>query len=233
MEKKSILKELTIIFWLFVIGSIVGYIYEMIVVLVQKGYFESRQGLIYGPFTPVYGIGAIIYYLTLNAINKTYQNKKTNSKELCNRKYAKILYYVKIFAITALLGGITEYISSFVQEKVFGTISWDYSHMFMNLNGRTSLLYCVYWGIIAIAYLKVIYPAFQKMEILLDKISVRIVTVILMIFMTFDIVISCMAGNRQQERREKIPPKGVFDEFLDRMYPDELLDRIYHNKKEV
>lgn len=56
MEKKKIINELTIIFWLFVIGSIVGYIYEMIVVLVQKGYFESRQGLIYGPFTPIYGI---------------------------------------------------------------------------------------------------------------------------------------------------------------------------------
>ena len=56
MEKKKIINEITVIFWLFVIGSIVGYIYEMIVVLVQKGYFESRQGLIYGPFTPIYGI---------------------------------------------------------------------------------------------------------------------------------------------------------------------------------
>ncbi len=42
----------------------------MIVVLFQKGYFESRQGLIYGPFTPVYGIGAIIYYLILRKIIK-------------------------------------------------------------------------------------------------------------------------------------------------------------------
>ena len=56
MEKKKIINEITVLFWLFVIGSIVGYIYEMIVVLVQKGYFESRQGLIYGPFTPIYGI---------------------------------------------------------------------------------------------------------------------------------------------------------------------------------
>lgn len=56
MEKKKIINELAVIFWLFVIGSIVGYIYEMIVVLVQKGCFESRQGLIYGPFTPIYGI---------------------------------------------------------------------------------------------------------------------------------------------------------------------------------
>lgn len=56
MEKKSIKQELAVIFWIFIIGSILGYIYEMIVVLFQKGYFESRQGLIYGPFTPVYGV---------------------------------------------------------------------------------------------------------------------------------------------------------------------------------
>ncbi len=48
MEKKNIIKELIIIFWLFIIGSILGYIFEMIVVLFQKGYFETRQGLIYG-----------------------------------------------------------------------------------------------------------------------------------------------------------------------------------------
>lgn len=44
MEKKNLIKELIIVFWLFIIGSILGYIFEMIVVLFQKGYFESRQG---------------------------------------------------------------------------------------------------------------------------------------------------------------------------------------------
>ena len=103
----------------------------------------------------------------------------------------------------------------------------------MNLNGRTSLLYCVYWGIIAIVYLKMIYPAFQKMEPMIEKISVRIFTVFFMLFMIFDITISCMAGNRQQERRKNVPANGPVDEFLDRAYPDELLDRIYNNKKDV
>ncbi len=208
---KKIINYVMKIFWIFVIGSVFGFFAEMLYALVYTRTLEIRQGLIYGPFIQIYGMGAVAYYILISQI----QDPK------------------KAFFSGMIMGGALEYLCSFFQEIFFGTISWDYSHMFMNLNGRTSLLYCVYWGIIAIAYLKVIYPAFQKMEILLDKTSVRIVTVILMIFMTFDIVISCMAGNRQQERREKIPPKGVFDEFLDRMYPDELLDRIYHNKKEV
>ena len=75
MNKKKLLEELVIIFWIFIIGSILGYIFEMIVVLFQKGYFESRQGLIYGPFTPVYGIGGIAYYITFKLIKTRNKGK--------------------------------------------------------------------------------------------------------------------------------------------------------------
>lgn len=75
MDKKKVVKELTVIFWIFIIGSIIGYIYEMIVALFQKGHFESRQGLIYGPFTPVYGIGGIAYYIAFRFIKTRNKGK--------------------------------------------------------------------------------------------------------------------------------------------------------------
>ena len=72
-EKNKIIKEFIIIFWIFIIGSISGYVFEMLVVFFQKGFFETRKGLIYGPFIPVYGIGAVIYYMILkNMQNKGY-----------------------------------------------------------------------------------------------------------------------------------------------------------------
>ncbi len=213
MEKKNLIKELIIVFWLFIIGSILGYIFEMIVVLFQKGYFESRQGLIYGPFTPVYGIGAIIYYLILNSIKQ--DNK------------------IKIFFITAILGGITEYICSLVQEKVFGTISWDYSYLIFDINGRTSLLHCSYWGIAGILYVTYIDPFLEKLKYKIDKKSLKIVSIIFAVFMLFDISISCIAANRQTERRNNISPESKLDLFLDKYYPDEYMDKIFANKREV
>ena len=213
MEKKNLIKELIIVFWLFIIGSILGYIFEMIVVLFQKGYFESRQGLIYGPFTPVYGIGAIIYYLILNSIKQ--DNK------------------IKIFFITAILGGITEYTCSLVQEKVFGTISWDYSYLIFDINGRTSLLHCSYWGIAGILYVTYIEPFLEKLKYKIDKKSLKIVSIIFAVFMLFDISISCIAANRQTERRNNISPESKLDLFLDKYYPDEYMDKIFANKREV
>ena len=210
MEKKFLI-YIVKIFWIFVIGSIFGFFAEMLYALVYTRALEVRQGLIYGPFIQIYGIGAVAYYiLTLNV-----QDPK------------------KAFFSGMIMGGALEYLCSFFQEIFFGTISWDYSNLFMNLNGRTSLLYCVYWGVIAVLYLKLVYPLLLKIEPLIYKKGVKVLTVFMMLFMTFDIVISCMAGNRQKERHQNIPPSGIIEEFIDKTYPDERLDRIYNNKKEV
>lgn len=232
MNKKKIINELMIIFWIFIIGSILGYIYEMIVVLFKKGYFESRQGLIYGPFTPVYGIGGIIYYLILNMIEA--KNKK-GSKEtaISNNHFGKLQYYIRIFLITAVLGGITEYICSYIQEKAFGTISWDYSYLMFNLNGRTSLMHCTYWGIAGVMYVVFIVPFIQKLKQKIEKSYMKVITIILSIFMIFNIWISCVAAERQEARRNNKIAETALDNFLDEYYPDELMDRVYANKKEI
>ena len=39
-----------------------------------------------------------------------------------------------------------------------------------------------------------------------------------------------MAGARQDERRKNIEPKNQIYVFLDRVYPDEFLDKVYNNK---
>ena len=213
MKEKNIKKELTILFWVFIIGSIAGFIFEVTVVFFQKGHFELRQGLIYGPFIPVYGIGAMCYYIVLSKI--------------------KIKNKVQIFLITMILGGITEYLCSFIQEKAFGTISWDYSYLPFNINGRTSLLHCIYWGIGGVLYITYIEPLLNKM---IDKTNMKafdLITIILSIFIVFDISISWMAADRQTERKNDIEPQNHLDLFLDKNYPDEYMNRIFNNKKDV
>lgn len=213
MKDKNVKKELTILFWVFIIGSIAGFIFEVIVVFFQKGHFELRQGLIYGPFIPVYGIGAMCYYIVLS---------KT-----------KIKNKIQIFLITMILGGITEYLCSLIQEKAFGTISWDYSYLPFNINGRTSLLHCIYWGIGGVLYITYIDPFLNKM---IDKTNIKafdLITIILSIFIIFDISISWMAADRQTERKNNIEPENRLDIFLDKNYPDEYMNRIFNNKKDV
>lgn len=213
MEKQSKFNEVFKIFVIFMIGSVLGYIVEMIVGLVQNGHFVSRKGLIYGPFTPVYGIGIIVYYIFFNII-------KTRDKK-------------KVFIFSFILGGITEYLCSYLQEKIFGTISWDYSEWIFNINGRTTIFHCTYWGIAGLLYVKYIEPIIPKIEEFIKSHKIKIIEASVAIFMVFNITISSMAAIRQKERLDEIPANSSVDIFLDNVYPDEYMDQVFENKKNV
>lgn len=211
--RKNKLNEITKIFFIFMIGSVIGYVVEMIVAFVQEGHFESRQGVLYGPFTPVYGIGILVFYMFFNRI-------KTREKK-------------KIFLLAMLLGGITEYLCSFLQEKIFGTISWDYSNWILNINGRTTLIHCTYWGIAGILYISYIEPILPKLEALTRKNGTKMLAGGMAILMFFNITISSLAAIRQKYRNENVEPQNKLEEFLDEKYPDEYMDKVFANKKLV
>lgn len=211
MKKQTIINEMLKIFWLFIIGSIIGWIFETIVVILQTGHFEIRQGLIYGPFIPVYGIGGVMYYIAFKFI-------KTRNK-------------VKVFLITLILGGLTEYACSYIQEVVFGSISWDYSALPFNLNGRTSLLHCTYWGIAGLLYISWIEPLLCGIENIMQEKSLKVVTSLLAVFIIIDITISWMAIARQKNRFLGETPRNAVERFLDTYYTDDFIDIIFSNKK--
>ena len=208
MKRKDVFKFVLIIFWVFFIGSMIGYGVETAVAIIQNGHFASRQGLLYGPLIPVYGIGLVVYYLVIS----------------------KIKGNLKIFIITMVLGGIVEYLFSFFQEKFFGTVSWDYSNLWFNLNGRTSLLHCLYWGTGGVLFVKYVYPFIEKLINKIDILALKQITVILLVLLAFDVGISCIAANRQRERIEGVVANSSLDRFCDEYYPDSVMDYIYSNK---
>lgn len=212
MKKEKSINQSIKIFWVFIIGSIIGYIVEMIVGFVQNGYFVSRQGLLFGPFAQVYGLGILAYYFIVPKIKGG---------------------YIKIFFVTMILGGIVEYLCSYFQELLFGTISWDYSHLWFNINGRTSLLHCTYWGIGGILFMKFIIPFINKMDKIIKNTYFRTATALFIIFMLFNISVSSMAAMRQDERNREIAASSNIDMFFDKYYSDEVMNTIYENKIEV
>ena len=207
--KSKNVKIIIKVFWIFLLGSFLGSIIESGYTLIHANKLEIRKGLIYGLFVQVYGIGAIAYYLLCNKTQKTY----------------------KIFIMGMMLGGIVEYLCSFLQEIFLGTVSWDYSNNFLNFNGRTSLKYCIYWGIIAIIFLKFIYPMIQKLDKIVFNKAFIVITISMMIYMSLNLWISAVAIMREEERKINIPAQTRLDEFLDKQFPDELLEKVYQNRK--
>ena len=205
------------LFSLFFIGAFLGDITETIFCRVTAGVWMSRSSVIYGPFSIVWGLGCAFLTLLLYR----YRNRAT-----------------VLFSGRYLLGGAYEYICSVFTEMVFGTIFWDYSGFAFNLGGRINLLYCFFWGIAAVVWLKLIYP---KLSGCIEKIPKRTGTIvcnILIVFMIVNMLISALALARYTERNgasysvETTELNGL-EQFLDTHYPDARMERIYPNAKMV
>lgn len=197
------------IFWLFMIGCVFGCVFEMVNHFIHYGDWVSRRGLIYGPLNPVYGLGLVFFVIFLSKIKNP----------------------ALIFLGGMLLGGGCEYLCSLVQEKVFGTLSWDYSHQLFNIGGRTSLKYMIVWGVLALVVMKIVYPFLSN---LIEKMPVKtgnILTIILIVFMVANIIISVTACLRQSERAKGMEPSNKVEVFLDKHYPDKRLNTIFQNAK--
>ncbi len=197
------------LFWIFFISCFLGVLVEMGWCLLTRHTLESRTGLVFGQFNPVYGFGALILTVCLFKA----QDRR----------------FIWIFLISALIGGVFEYVCSLFQERAFGTVSWDYSGSLLGIHGRTNLLYCAFWGILGAAWIKLGYP---RMSRLIERIPNRYgvaLSWVLILFMLVNITVSAAAVRRQSERREGIAPSGTFEHYLDDRFSDERLQQIYPN----
>lgn len=191
------------------IGSFAGVIIEMLWCLLNHGYIESRAGLVYGPFNLLYGAGAIIMSLALYR----YRN---NGRWLS-------------FFGGFLVGGAVEYVCSYGQELLFGSRSWDYSHMPFNINGRVCLLYSVFWGILGVVWIKIIYPLTAELVLKLPQGFGKAITWVLLAFFVFNAAVTVIALFRWSQRLDFIEPANAFWKFIDMRFPNERMSKIFAN----
>ena len=194
---------------LFFVGAFVGDIIETIFCRITLGEWMSRSSVVWGPFSIVWGLAIAAATLML------YKYKDRSDGFL--------------FLIGTGLGGAYEYLCSVFTEIVFGKVFWDYSDIPFNLGGRINLLYCFFWGIAAVVWFKLIYTRLSKV---IEKIPVKfgkITTWILVVFMIANVLMSCFALTRYDQREKGIDAKQSWQVWLDKHYDDEKMMRIYPN----
>lgn len=199
---------------LFTLGSFLGVVWENVLGVVKRlikyGTFSYRdhRGVIYGPFNPLYGFGIVLIIYLLG-------RKKRPA--------------AKTFLYGALLGGAIEYLASFLLELVLGAKSWDYHDQLLNIHGRTSLAYMVFWGFGMMLLIHWAYPWIsKKIEAIPKKIGDLLVK-FFVIFLSLDMLISFTALGRQVLRHKGVQPFTFVGEFYDKVYTDEFLKKIYVN----
>ena len=195
---------------LFFIGSFLGDITETIWCWAVLGKLMSRSSVLYGPFSIVWGLGAVLMTVMLERI------RHRDS--------------VAVFLAGTVLGGVYEYVCSVFTEVMFGTVFWDYSAFKFNLGGRINLLYCFFWGMAAVVWIKGVYPFLSnRIERLPIRLG-RVLTWVFVVFMSVNITLSGLALARYSQRASGVDtPPTALSTFLDEHYPDERMRRVYPN----
>ena len=199
--------------WLFVIGAFLGDMVETVFCRVTAGVWMSRSSLVWGPFSVVWGLALVLATVLLR------QEKDRSDRYL--------------FAFGTVMGGVYEYVCSAVTELLFGTVFWDYSKFKFNLGGRINLLYCFFWGIAAVIWMRYGYPLVLRG---MEKVRSRVrpwMTVLLAVFMAVNMLTSALALARYDARTSGEGPKNSIDTLLDDHFDDARMEHIYPNAKKV
>ena len=211
MKKSSKKQKVTFydMYWLFIFGSIFGWIYEVLFSLIVHHIFINHSALVIGPFNVCYGICAC----ALTFLLYRYKDKG----------------FLTLFGISFFLGSLLEYIMSWGMELVLGFSSWDYSDMFLNINGRVCLVMSCLWGLLGIVWIKWIYPPIEKLiRKIPEKLGHKLV-VIISIFLVLDLALTISAGIRAKECAKGIPPHNAYERFLDKTFNEDYLYNMFNN----
>lgn len=210
--KKEKNKELFFqIFWYFTIFSVIGLAIETLYCYLTTGVLESRKGLLWGPFCPVYGVGATIIICLLD-------------------KYRENGW--KLFFYGIILGGVIEYILSYILEAIYGIRFWEYSYLVNNLNGRICITYSIFWGILSIFLIKGVKP---KIDILLEKIPYKNrITKLLFVFFIINVFVTIWGINTYESRVRKGPnniekQNSIINKIEDNYFTNERMMKNFPN----
>lgn len=146
------------LFYLFLTGCIVGWIYEVVLGFIYGHGFVNR-GFLFGPYLPVYGFGVVILHLFL-------AKRMAHPMRVKKVRVDPILVFLGIIIITTLL----EYIVGYGMLQIFDRRWWDYSDYWMNYQGIISFNTSLRFGIGGMVFLYILVPITNK---IIHPISVK------------------------------------------------------------
>ncbi len=174
MKNKKLLNKILSYIFLFFAFSLVGYIWEVGLKLVQTGSLVN-SGSLHGPWLPIYGMGGIAVLVLL---------KKFKKKP------------VRVFVWSLIVCTVIEYLCSCYLEFTQGVRYWDYSNYFININGRICLEGAIIFGLAGCLTMYVVEPFFINVfKKLPQKFSV-VICILLIFLFTADIIITSFYPNR-------------------------------------
>lgn len=216
------------LFWVFFVCSVLGLILEEVwhMVVVDPGVYQDRAGMLFGPFSPIYGFGAVLMTMALNRFYK---------------KNPLI-----IFLVSALIGGAFEVFVGWFMQTSFGVVSWSYSHIRLFgmpdpiavlTGGRTCTPFACMWGLGGLIWIKVLLSRLLKLINMIPWKRRYSATVILTAVMLIDGVMTLQSLDYWYQRVNgtvrNIPVAQFYDKHFDNEYMENRFQSMTMSPKDA
>lgn len=198
---------------IFFIGSILGLLLEEVWMFISAGVTESRVGLVWGPFSPLYGAGAVLLTLV------TFQLRKMHASGWV------------VFLVSMAVGGLLEQITGWAMETFMGAVSWDYiaGGVPGAITKWVAVPFLFFWGALGYIWYKLIMPnLLWGLGRPTTKRKAVFVT-LLSVYLVFDIFMTIMCFDRRAARDEGIPPANPFEEWVDENFNNAFMSERFQN----
>ena len=138
-------ERLTNLILLFFSYAFIGWCIEVTLKYFQFHRFINR-GFLTGPWLPIYGSGAALITVVIKGLAPLEFSVGTT------------------FAVSFLLCGLLEYLTSYILEKRFHARWWDYSQKPMNLHGRVWIGNLILFGLGGVVIVDLINPLLLRLS---------------------------------------------------------------------
>ena len=202
------------LFWIFVIACVVGLVVELVyhMVVVDPGHYQDRAGLLYGPFSPIYGVGAVLMTIALNR----FHDKNP----------------VLIFLVAAVIGGAFEFFVSWFMQTAFGIVAWDYTGTFLSIGGRTNFMFMCMWGALGLVWVKFATPLLLKIVNIIPWNWRYVVTTVCAALMLVDCALTLSALDCWYQRQAgtmDYSDASAITQFCNKNYGDDFMTNRFQS----
>ncbi len=191
------------LFWVFVICCMLGMLVETLYFTFGLGHYENRTGMLWGPFSPIYGLGGVIMTVALNRFHRK--------------------NFIIIFLVSAVLGGAFEFAVSWFMQMAFGITAWDYTGTFLSIDGRTNGVMMVAWGLLGLLWLKLFLPIMLRLVNLIPWNWRYVVTSICAALMIFDGAMTLLSLDCWYQREAGIKSNSAVEVFFEKHYGNDFM----------